>query len=72
MNDYGFSIIPAGCMFSSTAVLEECPVGYGAEFFTSTECENGTIARLGLREGASFWCDEIGFDYNVRCIKDEE
>ena len=61
-------------MFSSTAVLEECPVGYGVDFFTSTECEDG-VKELQLdfvNERAYFTCDPVGFDFNVRCVKDEE
>ena len=72
MNDYGFSIIPAGNVFG--AFYGDCEEGRCAAFFTSTECEDGVkeIELDFVNERAYFTCDPVGFAYNVRCIKDEE
>lgn len=72
MNDYGFSIIPAGNVFG--AFYGDCEESRCAAFFTSTECVDG-VKELELdfvNERAYFTCDPVGFAYNVRCIKDEE
>lgn len=72
MNDYGFSIIPAGNVYGAS--YGDCEEGRCAAFFTSTECVDGVkeIELDFVNERAYFTCDPVGFAYNVRCIKDEE